>query len=410
MYDVTSIDPIPNYPDKLDGNIELYDDVLLKYLDGNFYPASEATMNPYTTFIISRSLKAQESYSFKVSDEPILASENSPVGIYYDGNFSLIDTVHSRASKLDGNELLVDEIPLLDFYTDLDKRLIVYLAGHKVNLYDRVQYLPNDMIVVKCDIDGYYEWSSPTANGNFLLKSRFNDFSANVKSLSFGKDHGFISNYPVSRNYDLKSYYDNFQIRGVFGSVSTKTSRSRPLELVASVPQFAMINNILRDLNNEEDKYRISPANMYVKIENDVTVAVYSSNGVLQRLNESIQAVPSAVDLSKYPEVTAPFVFVNPLAKPLSSLHVNIPEILIEWPWQSTDGSTIQLPRTEQIIKGVILFNTKYYWCTLKATSDLNHYAITSMSELKPGFDFEYYRYNFVVMEEHNRTSYVKMH
>lgn len=406
MYNTISLDPIPE--GLLDGNLAMYDIVPLIYLDGNYYPAVLEDLADVVVVDV-RSNKAQESYSFKASNDTIYASENSNIGIYYDGNISMFDRVCSILGNLDGNKDLVDNIPLLDFFEDIDKRAIVKLNGNNVNLYDRVQYLPNDVIVVKCDTDGYYEWSSPVANGNFLVKSRFNSFSLNTDSISFGKDHGFVSNYPVSRNYALKSYYDAFKIKGMYGEATVKTSRSRPLDLVASVLQFSPVENILRDLNNEEDQYKISPANMYVKVVGDVVTQVYSASGVLQRINDSIQAVPTSVDLSKYPEVTAPFVFVHPLAKVLDKRYANLPEELIAWPWVTTDGQYVELSRTEQRIKGVIKFNSDYYWCTLLATVDLNRYQIISMSAIKPGFDFEYYRYNFIVMEEHNRSSYVTM-
>ena len=407
MYEITSIEGY-NYPKYLDGNTAKYDEALLPYLDGNFYPLAESWYTP-DEVTGSFSLKVGESYSFNASNDAIFASENSQIGIYYDGNFSLIDAVFSLAGFLDGNLEKVDNIPIIDFIdnTSEDKKRVVHLKGYNVNLYDQIQYLPNDIIVVKGDTEGYYEWSSPLENGNFLVKSRFNSFSKNTHLLSLGKDHTFISNYPVSRDYNLKSHFDAYVVRGIYGSSTTKTSRSRPLNLATNVNQFAPIQNIVRDLNNEEDQYKLSPANMYVKIVNDETVAVYSASGVLQRFNQNIQAIPTAIDLSLYPEVTAPFVFVNPLAKPLTANIASLPNTLIEWPWVTTDGLTISLSRTEQVIKGVIKYVSKYYWCTLHATYNPTVYKITSMSEIKEGFDFEYYRYNFVVMEEHNRTSYV---
>ena len=141
----------------------------------------------------------------------------------------------------------------------------------------------------------------------------------------------------------------------------------------------------------------------------NLVTAVYSATGVLNRLNESIQAVPYAVDLSKYPEITAPFVFVNGLAKPLSNKFANLDPSLLAWPWITTDAKTVVLDRTEELIKGVIQYNGISYWCSLKATVDFHKYEILTMSEIKPGFDIEYYRHNFVVMEEHNRTSYVNI-
>ena len=406
MLDTVSTLPIPE--GILDGNLQLFNEVPLVYLDGSYTPINVETLQPEVVVAI-RSNKAQEAYNFKVSNEAILASENSSVGIYYDGNVSIFDCVFSIDGYLDGNDSLVDNIDLLRFFEDLNKNATVHLNGSRINLYDRIQYLPNDVIVVKCDTDGYYEWSSPTANGNFLIKSRFNSFSQNIDSISLGKDHGFVSNYSVSRNYALKSHFDAFQIRGIFGEATVKTTRSRPLDIVASTVQFAAISNILRDNNNEEDQYKLSPANMYVKIVNDVVTAVYSASGVLNRLNESIQAVPYIVDLSKYPEITAPFVFINSLAKPLSNKYANLDPSLLAWPWITTDAKTVKLSRTEEILKGVIQYNGVHYWCTLKATTDLTTYEITTMSQIKPGFDIEYYRYNFVVMEEHNRTSYVNV-
>ena len=405
MYDTISLDPIPE--GVLDGNLAMYDIVPLIYLDGNYYPAAEYIDNDEETVIVLVSNKAYEAYQFKVSNDTIFASSNSHIGIYYDGNLSFFDRPCSVEGNLDGNKTLVDNISLLKFFEDVNKKAIVKLNSHNVNLYDQVQYLPNDVIVVKCDIDGYYEWSSLTANGNFLIKSRFNEFSSHLESDSLGKDHGFISNYPATRNYALQSYFDYFKLPGGYGSATTKNSRTRPLDLYATGTSFQPIQNIIRDLNNEADKYKISPTGLYVKVINDIVEAAYSSYAILQRINELIQAVPEDVDLTKHPEITAPFVFINSLAKPISKTYTNILDQVFEWPWVTTDGLFITLPNSEQRIKGVVKYNADYYWVTLETTSTLHVYSIISMSLIKPGFNFEYYRYKFIVMEEHNRTSKV---
>ena len=142
MYDTISLDPIPE--GVLDGNLAMYNIVPLIYLDGNYYPAVLEDLADVVVTAV-RSNKAQESYSFKASNDTIYASENSNIGIYYDGNISMFDRVCSILGTLDGNKDLIDNIPILGFFEDIDKRAIVKLNGNNVNLYDRVQYLPNEV-------------------------------------------------------------------------------------------------------------------------------------------------------------------------------------------------------------------------------------------------------------------------